>query len=57
MITTIKITKYIKLQQCSNHGLKVFLKYKGKWIMIKLTNYQVELLQYILNIINGKHEK
>ena len=57
MITTIKITKAIKLQKSTNHGLKLFLKYKGKWIMIKLTNHQIELLQYILNIINKRNER
>jgi len=51
----IKITKNIKVQQSTNYGMKLFLKYKGKWILIKLTERQIELLHYILDIFYKNH--
>ena len=53
MITTIKLTKHIKIQRYKINGLKIFLIYRKKWIMIKLTENQVKLLQFILNVLIG----
>ncbi len=52
---TIKLSKNIKIQKYSK-GLKFFLVYKKKWIIIKLTKNQVKLLQYVLNLFVGKKE-
>lgn len=53
MTITIKLSKNIKVQKYSK-GLKFFLIYKKKWIIIKLTKNQVRLLQYVLNLFIGK---
>ena len=54
---TIKINKRLKVQKYKNNGLRIFIKLKimniNKWFSLKLTEREIELLRYIIKIING----
>lgn len=61
MIPTIKISKEIKLQQYNKNGLKILINYnrsngnrEKKRQIIKLDNYQVKLLKFVIDIIKDK---
>jgi len=61
MLTTIKISKEIKLQQYNKNGLKILINYnrsngnkKRKRQIIKLNNHQVNLFKFVIDIIKDK---
>lgn len=61
MITTIKISKEIKIQQYNKNGLKILINYnknngnrKEKRQIIKLDNHQVQLLEFVIKMVKNK---
>lgn len=50
---TIKLSKRIKVQKYKNNGLRlfVFIKNINKWFSIKLSEKEIELLEFIIKII------
>lgn len=48
---TIKISKRLKIQKYKGNGLRIYIKIINKWISLKLTEREVNLLIYIIKII------
>lgn len=48
---TIKVNKHLKVQKYLNKSIKMFIKIKNEWFSIKLNEYEIELLEYIIKII------
>ncbi|GAH49268.1 unnamed protein product [marine sediment metagenome] len=49
---TIKISKRVKVQKYKGNGLRIYLylKFIKKWISIKLTEREIQLLLYIIKL-------
>lgn len=56
MTITIKINKRLKVQKYKNNGLRIYIYLKfnnfKKWISLKLTEKEIQLLRFIIKIIN-----
>jgi len=52
-LITIKISKRLKIEKYKGKGLRIFINLKGlnKWISLRLTEREVNLLIYIIKII------
>jgi len=53
-LITIKISKRFKVQKYKNNGLRIFIYFKiiNKWFSLKLNEREIQLLRYIIKIIN-----
>jgi len=52
-LITIKISKRFKVQKYKGKGLRIFINLKiiNKWISLKLSEREVQLLIYIIKVI------
>ena len=56
---TVKISKRLKVEKYKNNGLRIFIYFKviKKWFSLKLNERELQLLKYILRIVNDNEWK